>query len=216
MRTNLPSVVSRVVRGTLGLAAAILVGATAQAATVNTYSFTQGGWYSPFPVDATLNGTFTGTVGSTGIMSLADLSAFAASLTITTVGGIVDVIPQDLTELGLFSFTTWGGASTLFITPITAPGATSGTCVGTAATLSPVCNPGGGNPFGTLGDYIEHGSPVLFTSAVPVVTLVSSVTTSDTPTGVPEPAAWAMMILGLGTAGVALRRGRRSLPTVQA
>jgi hypothetical protein len=218
MRTNPPSVVSRVVRRTLGLAAAILVGGTAQAATVNTYSFTQGGWYSPFPVDATLNGTFTGIVGSTGIMSLADLSAFSASLTITTVGGISDVIPQDLTELGLFSFTTWGGASTLFFTPITitAPGATSGTCVGAAATLSPVCNPEGGNPFGTLGDYVEHGSPVLFTSAAPVVTLVSSVTTSDTPTGVPEPAAWAMMILGLGAAGVALRRGRRPLSTVQA
>ena len=216
MRTNLPSVVSRAVRGTLGLAAAILVGGTAQAATVNTYSFTQDGWYSPFPVGATLSGTFTGTVGSTGIMSLADLSAFSASLTITTVGGIVDVLPQDLTELGLFSFTTWGGPSTLFFTPIGAPGATSGTCVGTAATLSPVCNPEGGNPFGTLGDYIEHGSPVLFTSVAPVVTLVSSVTTSDTPAGVPEPAAWAMMILGLGAAGVALRRGKRPLAAAQA
>lgn len=216
MRTSSPSVVSRAVRGTLGLAAAIIVGGTAQAATVNTYSFTQDGWYSPFPVGATLSGTFTGAVGSTGIMSLADLSAFSASLTITTVGGIVDVIPQDLTELGLFSFTTWGGPITLFFSPITAPGATSGTCVGTAATLSPVCNPQGGNPFGTWGDYIEHGSPILFTSAAPVVTLVSSVTTSDTPAGVPEPAAWAMMILGLGAAGVALRRGRRPLAAAQA
>jgi hypothetical protein len=216
MRTSSPSVVSRAVRGTLGLAAAILVGGTAQAATVNTYSFTQDGWYSPFRVGATLSGTFTGAVGSTGIMSLADLSAFSASLTITTVGGIVNVLPQDLTELGLFSFTTWGGPISLFFTPITAPGATSGTCVGTAATLSPVCNPQGGNPFGTLGDYIEHGSPILFTSAAPVVTLVSSVTTSDTPAGVPEPAAWAMMILGLGAAGVALRRGRRPLAAAQA
>jgi PEP-CTERM motif len=215
MRTNLPSVVSRVVQGTLGLAAAILVGGTAQAATVNTYSFTQDGWYSPFPVDATLSGTFTGTVGSTGIMSLADLSAFSASLTITMADGIVYVMPQDLTELGLFSFTPLGGATTLFFTPITAPG-TSGTCVGTAATLSPVCNPQGVNPFGTFGDYIVEGGPVLFTSAAPVVTLVNSVTNSDTPAGVPEPAAWAMMILGLGAAGVALRRGRRPLPTVRA
>lgn len=211
MRANLPSVVSRVVRGTLGLAAAFLVGGTAQATTVNTYSFTQGGWYSPLAQGATLSGTFTGTVGSTGIMSLADLSAFSASLAITTFGGSSAVVPQDLTELGLFSFTTWGGGATLFFTP----GATSGTCVGTAATLSPVCNPQGGNPFGTLGDYIEHGNPVLFTSAAPVVTLVSSVTTSDTPTGVPEPAAWAMMILGLGAAGVALRRSRRPLAAVQ-
>jgi hypothetical protein len=210
MRTNLPSVVSRVVRGTLGLAAAILVGGTAQAATVNTYSFTQGGWYSPFPVGATLSGTFTGTVGSTGIMSLADLSAFSASLTITSLDGIVDVMQQDLTELGLFSFTPLGGATTLLFTPITAPG-TSGTCVGAAATLSPVCNPQGVNPLGTFGDYIVEGTPVLFTSAAPVVTLVSSVTTSETPAGVPEPAAWAMMILGLGAAGVALRRGRRPL-----
>jgi hypothetical protein len=216
MRTNLPSVVTRAVRGTVGLAAAILVGGTAQAATVNTYSFTQGGWYSPFPVDATLSGTFTGAVGSTGIMSLADLSAFSASLTITTVGGILDVVPQDLTELGLFSFTTWGGASTLFFAPIAASDATSGTCVGTAATLAPVCNPQGENPFGTFGDYVEHGSPVLFTSAAPVVTLVSSVTTSDTPAGVPEPAAWGMMILGLGAAGVALRRGRRPFAAGQA
>jgi hypothetical protein len=49
-----------------------------------------------------------------------------------------------------------------------------------------------------------------------VVTLVSSVTTSDTPTGVPEPAAWAMMILGLGAVGVALRRGRRSFAGAEA
>jgi hypothetical protein len=49
-----------------------------------------------------------------------------------------------------------------------------------------------------------------------VVTLVSSVITSDTPAGVPEPAAWAMMILGLGAAGVALRRGKRPLAAAQA
>jgi PEP-CTERM motif len=205
MRANLPSVVSRVVRGALGLAAALLVGGTAQATTVNTYSFTQDGWYSPFPLDATLSGTFTGTVGSTGIMSLADLNAFSATLTITDLGGIVYVIPQNLTELDLFSFMTGGGASTLFFSP----GGTSGTCVGAAATLVPVCNPQGMNPFGTVGDYIDRAHPVLFTSLAPVVTLVSSVTTSDSPTGVPEPAAWAMMILGLGAAGVALRRGRR-------
>jgi hypothetical protein len=149
-------------------------------------------------------------------MSLADLSAFSASLTITTAGGILDVVPQDLTELSLFSFTTGGGASTLLFVPIAASDATSGTCVGTAATLSPVCNPQGANPFGTFGDYFEHGNPALFTSAAPVVTLVSSVTTPDTPAGVPEPAAWAMMILGLGAAGVALRRGRRPLAAGQA
>jgi hypothetical protein len=199
------------VRGALGLAAAILVGGTAQAATVNTYSFTQGGWHSPFPVVATLSGEFTGTVGSTGIMSLADLSAFSATLTITSFGGLVYDIPQDLTDLGLFSFMTGGGgASTLFFSP----SATSGTCVGAAATLVPVCNPGGMNPFGTVGDYITRGNPFLFTSVTPVVTLVSSVTTSDTPTGVPEPAAWTLMILGLGAAGAALRRGRRSLAAV--
>jgi hypothetical protein len=197
------------------LAAAILVGGTAQATTVNTYRFTQGGWYAPvFPSvqGATLSGTFTGNVGSTGIMSLADLSAFSASLTIEMVGGFSAAMPQDLTELSLFSFTTWGTASSLFF----APSATSGICVGPAATLVPVCNPGGITPFGTSGDYLTNGLPYLFTSAPPVVTLVSSVTTSDTPTGVPEPAAWAMMILGLGAAGVALRRARRPLPAAQA
>jgi hypothetical protein len=215
MRTNLPSVVSRVVRGALGLAAATLVCGTAQATTVNTYSFTQGGWDAPvFPSvqGATLSGTFTGNVGSTGIMSLADLSAFSASLTIAMVGGFSTVIPQDLAELSLFSFTTWGTASSLFFAPLTAPGpGATGICVGPAATLVPVCNPGGITPFGTSGDYIAHGLPYLFTSAPPVVTLVSSVTTSDTPTGVPEPAAWAMMILGLGAAGVALRGRKRPL-----
>ena len=34
--------------------------------------------------------------------------------------------------------------------------------------------------------------------------------------GVPEPATWAMMLLGFGSVGVAMRRSRRKLPLLQA
>ena len=36
------------------------------------------------------------------------------------------------------------------------------------------------------------------------------------PTGaVPEPSTWAMMLLGFGAVGMALRRGRRNVPLAQ-
>ena len=37
-------------------------------------------------------------------------------------------------------------------------------------------------------------------------------TTSTAPAGVPEPASWIMMILGMGGIGVAMRRYRRTMP----
>lgn len=37
---------------------------------------------------------------------------------------------------------------------------------------------------------------------------------SVSPTGVPEPSTWAMMILGLGAAGLALRQRKKSAPTI--
>jgi hypothetical protein len=56
--------------------------------------------------------------------------------------------------------------------------------------------------FGTEGaDFITLDDPTGFSNAV-------LYTTGDPP-GVPEPATWAMMLLGFGAAGTALRRSRR-------
>jgi hypothetical protein len=56
--------------------------------------------------------------------------------------------------------------------------------------------------FGTEGaDFVTLDDPTGFSNAV-------LYTTGDPP-GVPEPATWAMMLLGFGVAGTALRRSRR-------
>ena len=85
----------------------------------------------------------------------------------------------------------------------------SSLCIGAPAAFGLCGLRSGYNLFGGVGL-----GPQFFTTQAPVVTLVSS-TTPDHPTpedptsGVPEPATWAMMILGFGALGVALRQRRK-------
>ena len=59
--------------------------------------------------------------------------------------------------------------------------------------------------FGTAGaNFVTLDDPQGFSNAV--------LYTTGTPPAVPEPATWAMMLFGFGTAGFALRRSRRRSP----
>jgi hypothetical protein len=150
----------------------------------------------------TLSGTFTGTLNGLGQWQASDLSALSLTFSYPSLQGTVSGSVGGLADLSLFSFNT-DQASDLTI--LEQQGDTA-TCVGAAATLSPVCNPAGLNPAGTLGAAIVQGFVIGETTQAPVVTLVSSVTSAPS---VPEPSTWAMMLLGFGALGAGLRRKRR-------
>lgn len=191
--------------------AAVLGPTTAQAATVVTYGFVQAGYLTTVQSAATgpgtLTGTFTGVVNPLGQFQLHDLSAFSLNFAIPTVVGTSSGPFGGLGDLSLFSFNTTSGSDLLIISQ---DNLAQGTCVGAAATLSPFCNPGGNNPAGTLGALLLTNVVVARTTQAPIITLVSSVTT---PGAVPEPSTWAMMLLGFGFVGAAMRSHRRQKPT---
>jgi hypothetical protein len=63
---------------------------------------------------------------------------------------------------------------------------------------------GNGNDFGSGGFTVSQGANETFAQF-----RVASVTVSDAVAGVPEPAAWALMLLGFGGLGAVLRGSRR-------
>jgi len=158
----------------------------ANAAVIDTYDFTQGGYIMPGDVGSgVLNGSFAGTVEASGFIELADLSSINVAFTFSLLDG-----PMTLSASGpasFFSFDTAGGSSTLdFVTVVGfGPG-----CVGAAAAFGlGGCGPGSVNGF--VAQWV--------TGNVPLVTLVSSVAV------VPEPSTWAMTLLGFA----GYRRARR-------
>ncbi len=184
----------------LGLTCAGVWLPCARAATIDTYDFTQGGYTfngSPF-LTGVLTGSFTGNVKSSGFIEIADLSTINVTFTITT-----DLEPVfqvfGFGPATFFSFDTAQRAGSLdFETGIgDVGGAVS--CVGAVAAFGfGACGLGGVNGF---------VSPIWATQALPVVSLVSSVTI------VPEPSTWALLLVGfagLGYAGYrrAIRRQR--------
>jgi PEP-CTERM motif len=180
----------------LGLTCADVWLPCARAATIDTYDFTQGGYTfngSPF-LTAVLTGSFTGNVESSGFIEIADLSSINVTFTITT-----DLEPVfqvfGFGPATFFSFDTAQGPGSLdFETAIgDVGGAVS--CVGAVAAFGfGACGLGGVNGF---------VSPIWATQALPVVSLVSSVTI------VPEPSTWAMMLLGFAGLGYAGYRASR-------
>lgn len=172
----------------------------ARAATIDTYDFTQGGYTSngsPF-LTGVLTGSFTGDVESSGFIEIADLSAINVTFTITT-----DLEPPfqvfGFGPATFFSFDTAPGAGSLdFETGIGDVGAAV-SCVGAVAAFGfGACGSGGVNGFIT---------PLWTTQALPVVSLVSSVTT------VPEVPTWAMLLLGFAGLGcVGYRASHKTIP----
>ena len=181
----------------LGLTCAGVWLPCARAATIDTYDFAQGGYTfngSPF-LTGVLTGSFTGNVESSGFIEIADLSSI--NVTFTTTIALEGLIPFfGFGPATFFSFDAAQGPGSLdFETGIS--NTKSVICVGAVAAFGfGACGSGGVNGFVT---------PIWTTQALPVVSLVSSVTT------VPEVPTWAMMLVGFAGLGFAgYRTSRRT------
>jgi hypothetical protein len=190
----------------------------AGATTINTYSFTQGGWHNgvfgPLVTDnGLLEGTFTGVVEPAGYIQLADLTAFSMQFTDDVVGSFVQ-LTYSFGDLQFFSFNArpdasdpdHGAASLDVIAShvFGPPALLLTTCVGAATTFSPSCYPGSFVPGAKA---IVAGS-IFWSTALPVVTLVSSVDIPDPITAVPEPGT--LMLLGTGVISLIGANRRRT------
>jgi hypothetical protein len=176
-----------------------------RAATIDTYDFTQGGYTFNGSVFLTgvLTGSFTGAVESSGFIEITDLSSIEVTFTTTiALEGVIQFF--GFGPATFFSFDAAQGPGSLdFETGIS--NTKSVICVGAVAAFGfGACGSGGVNGFVT---------PIWTTQALPVVSLVSSVTT------VAEVPTWAMMLVGfagLGFAGYrASRRTAAPRPTSQ-
>jgi PEP-CTERM motif len=174
-----------------------LFSSAGNATTVDTFSFTQGG-YVYAGIAATLSGTFTGTVNSNGFIELADLSNFIDTF---SVGGQTGYYGYSIGP-SLFSFNAQSPIDSGSLDFENALGGIGGTpvCVGAAAA------------FGSCGGTGRRGAidNAYFTDEAPVITLVSSITS-----GVPEPSTWAMMLLGFAGLGF-MAYLRKSKPALMA
>lgn len=173
-----------------------LAASSAEAATVDTFSFLSSTDWTF--AGTSLSGSFTGTVEPNGFIELNDLQAFQV---IGLVGGTEFLDDPTVGGLSFFSYDTQGGASSLgFIAKDTA---NETGCLGAPSVLSLACNPNGANPPSTVGvQTFLVGAIFVTTPDLPVITLVSSMTT------IPEPSTWAMMVLGL--AGLGFMRVRQA------
>ena len=198
-------------RFVLAIAAACLAGAAnglvpAHGATVDTFTFTQGGWaaatlnqvFTPAAADpgAVLTGSFTGTVEPSGLIELSDLTAFSDVFSDTLHPNGVQV--QNLEITSLFSFNTAGGNSSLTIAGYYLD--TGQSCVGSAVAFDSNCT--GYSDFayaaGINGSLFSGPFfPRLVTFEQPIVTLVSSVTTSPTTVAAPELPSSVLFLSGL-------------------
>lgn len=178
-----------------------LLSSAAQSQTVNTYSFSQSGyWFNNGP--ETLSGTFTVNVNPLGESDLGDLTAFSAGF-----GGSTD---ETLADLTLFSFNTDLNSGLAFVGH---DRNIISFCVGLPTNYEAFCNPGTSNPINTFGFYgIPGPGFYALSDQAPVIRLVTSVTTDPRPNGVPEPATWAMMLLGFAGIGLAARCGQNRTP----
>jgi hypothetical protein len=191
----------------VAFAGIVLAPSRAGASTINTYSFTQDGWvFVPTGnYQFSVQGTFTGLVEVNGLIAQSDLTSFQMTIT--------EPLAPVVQSLQFFSFDTNGDASTLDIINQReyVTGEVIETCIGAAATLSPICNPLGGNPTDTRGVARKVGFPYFFfyTAAAPNVRLQSSVTVPDPVTTIPEPTT--LILLGTGVIGlIATKRRRRA------
>jgi hypothetical protein len=169
----------------------------ANAATIDTFSFTQSGY---LPVEpflgpfGPLSGTFTGTVESSsqpypGYIMLSDLSSFSASFLLPQAASL------NFPSLFVFDVAALPNTSSLDFES-SFPGETTSMCVGLAAAFGN-CGvlPTDLSPVGVNGAVGVPDFLVLYTSEFPTITLVSSVTTT------PLPPTWTMLIAGFAALG---------------
>jgi hypothetical protein len=189
--------------------ASVAAAGRVDAATIDTFDFTQGGYLA----GGTLSGSFTGIVESSGryagYMEQSDLSSFSFSFVPNPAAGIeLSGNSPVLFEFDVANFLSTGGntggnTSSLDFQSVFDPRATFTICVGEAAGLG-YC----GLPPTTGGPYVVNGSvgpstTYDYTSEFPTITLVSSVTTT------PLPPTWTMLIAGFVGLGFFAYRGTK-------
>jgi hypothetical protein len=155
-----------------------------------------------------LSGTFTGIVEPGGLIRLGDLSTFSDIFTDTLAPMGVATTGMNLGSLTAFSYLTTGGPSTL---DIAGTADTGGNCIGGAVPFSPVCTADFllTYPPGIFGAVFIAGDPVPIAVSLdqPVITLVSSLTTSPAVSEPSEPALLATFLGICGVVGWGARRG---------
>jgi len=188
--------------GFIAILAVLSISAPAKAATINAYSFTQGGYSLGPGIYGTLQGTFSGYVESDGLMNLAGLTAFHLEANVHYI--FTDSVVLNVGMPTEFSFNTLGGNSSLgLVVAMQDIGARDDKiCIGS---LTPFrCGASGG----ANGAYL--GIPFV-TSEFAQVTLLSS--TAITP--IPAPALlFATALSGLGLVGARARRQQRRLQAI--
>lgn len=183
------------------LAAAAGIVGSVQASTIDTFNFSQIGWFyldnTPVP-QGLFSGSFSGVVEPGNTINLPDLTSFNASFSISGKAQY-----YKLQNLSLFSFTTTGGPSSLGI--IANQDVVNGVCTGAPVVLTTSCgNVSAPTAFGALF-FAQSNQTESLTYTQPAVTLVSSVTA---PTPVPEPRSVLVFLSGVITLGALIYRRR--------
>ncbi len=173
--------------------AASLLAATAASATTKVFEYDLGG--SPVAT-----GSFSYTTGSTGVLGYGDLTAFSVTVAGETYS-LADAL--GLTDYVHFAYDT--AANDFVVDPNTCGFAGCGF----SSSLSAI------NSSGTFG-YFFNGAPGSYAEyQTGTVGSMDSLTISAGG-GVPEPATWAMMLVGFGGLGAAMRLSRRKQAAVAA
>lgn len=186
------------------IALALFAGAlSVNAATIDTFDFTQGGWVNDVN-GGTLSGTFTGTVEPSGLIEAADLTSFSAQFVLPGSSGAFQF--TRIAPFGasgpFFSYNIDGGNSSLDFLAY-APSENILVCEGAAA---PLACAGPQNSFG-------YSAAFGYTLQQATVTLVSSVTSNPPAPGTPTPEPATAAILGIGLLLIGIfRRGGRKAP----
>jgi hypothetical protein len=173
-----------------GAALATLLSAAAAKADVVDFT------YSDLGVDQA-TGEFTYANGATGVLGYGDLTSFTVTLYGVTYN-LADVLP--LTDYIHFAYDTSANA---FLTDFNSCGFSG---CGYQSSLSAINSSG---TFGFFfnpvpGGYAEYSTEQQ--GSIDTLTLTHTA-------GTPEPATWALMLLGFGSAGALLRAQRRATAT---
>jgi hypothetical protein len=176
-------------RNLAGLAlAASLLGATAANATTKNFE------YDDAAMNPVATGSFSYADGATGVLGYADLTAF--SVTINYSGDTYNL--SDIPGFTDYQYFGYDTAANVFVTSGSLCGFAGCGFTGSLAAISPSANAGFffDQAPGQFADYANF-QPTEF----------SSISISS---GAPEPAGWAMMLLGFGGLGAMLRSRRRA------
>lgn len=169
--------------------------------------------------------TVTGTVGTQAGAPVVQFTSNGGSTLLETNTGAATVFTADGSALSQLTFTLLGGASFTAaefnlergsLTDISTPLMITLTALGGGTSTFSVSNPNGSNIFDIIAAPGESYTSASFSTTnggfadLKQLRLVLANSTGP----VPEPATWAMMLLGFGGIGMAMRRSRRGTATL--